>query len=77
MCVMCCCSTGACPLGSMRVGCATRYPLSSMIKHLPHNKQRGEPPIRPPRALERYGEMKHDLKFTARGTIFKGFHLLK
>ena len=22
--VMCCCSTGACPLGSMRVGCATR-----------------------------------------------------
>lgn len=36
--VMCCCSTGACPLGSMRVGCATRYPLSSIMKHLYQDK---------------------------------------
>lgn len=42
-----------------------------------HNKQSGEPPIRLPRALEKYGEIKHDLKFTAGGRIFKGFHLLK
>lgn len=34
LCVMCCCSAGAWPLGSIRVGWATRYPLSSMMKHL-------------------------------------------
>ena len=32
--VMCCCSAGAWPLGSIRVGWATRYPRSSMMKHL-------------------------------------------
>lgn len=42
-----------------------------------HNKQSGEPPIRLPWASEKYGETKYDLKFTARGRIFKGFHLLK
>lgn len=55
LCVMCCCSTGAWPLGSMSVGCATRYPLSSMMKHLPPKTQR-ETPVRPPWASGEQGE---------------------
>lgn len=40
--VICCCSAGAWPFGSINVGWATRYPLSSMMKQLHRERERNQ-----------------------------------